>query len=163
MSVQPDCSEGRSTRLRTAAGQKTMATARTAVTPLSTVTRRQDPASNAPRLQTTRAWTWTTPQRTEEEGTRLWMEPVRSSSSSGLILLSWRRRTPPKPGEWTQNTGVYLELFGFRFRFPSTRLKKGKAEQYYSLSSYHILRQHRCWCPIWYFHSHLYKHTHSCD
>lgn len=114
ISVHPDCSEGRSTRLRMAAGQKTMVTARTAVMPLSTVTRRQDPASNAPRPQMTRAWTWTTPQRTEE-GTQLWMEPARSNLSSGLILLSWRRRMLPKPGDWTLNTEkmIYLELFGF--------------------------------------------------
>lgn len=92
-------SGARSTRWRTAAGQKTTVTAPTVATPQSTATRKPGPASSAPRRQTTPAWTWTMPQRMAAEETWRWMGRARSSWSSARTPHSWKRRTQPRPGE----------------------------------------------------------------
>lgn len=92
-----DCSGGRSTRSRMAVGRKTMATAHTAVTRRCTVTRRLGPASNEPKLLTTRVLTWTMPRKTEEETWRS-TGPVRSSWCFVLTQRSWRKKTPHRHG-----------------------------------------------------------------
>lgn len=93
-----DCSGGRSTKLKMAAGQRTMGTVHIAAMHQCTVTKKPDPASNEPKPQTIRDWTWTMPQRTEEE-TWHWTGPVRLSWCSVLTRRWWRKKTPRWQGE----------------------------------------------------------------
>ncbi len=93
-----DCSGGRSTKLKMAAGQRTMGTVHIAAMHQCTVTKRPDPASNEPKPPMIRDWTWTMPQRMEEE-TWHWTGPARLSWCSALTRHWWRKKTPRWQGE----------------------------------------------------------------
>ncbi len=93
-----DYSGGRSTKLKMAAGQRTMGTVHIAAMHRCIVTKRPDPASNEPKPLTIRDWTWTMPQRTEEENWH-WTGPARLSWCSALTRRWWRKKTPRRQGE----------------------------------------------------------------